>query len=320
MTGGSSKFKIGTNPMQLPTFQNNLSVSSESYWGDSTHNSALPTPGANGLYVNSGPATSGSGQLKTGLYIQGNVKITPSSPGANNEVFTIAPNGGSTIGATYTVTIDFSAGTTTVAQTTNCPCSTATYTGTLSGQPKSGTTAGNGAIFVDGNVLLGSGTIHGDYSIVVPDYTTDYSHTITLNGTAPGVLYKDQSPTSTDELGIWANDIKVTGSNTTTGYEFDGSILTGFYGEDSPPFCPGSGCNDGNFSNSNYSTTVSGTFTFYGGLIQNSMGPMGISSGGSLQHGFSRKYKYDSRLAANPPPGFPITNRYDIVAWLDKGT
>ena len=309
--GSSSNFKIGTNPMQLPTFQNNLSVSSEAYYGDATHNGALPTPGGNGLYINGGPALSGSGQLKTGLYIQGNVKITPTSPGTNNEVFTIAPLGSPTIPASYTVTVDFTNNRTTVAQTTGCPCSSVTYTGTLSGQPKAGVTAGNGAIFVDGNVDLYSGTIHGDYSITVPDYTTDHGHIIQLRGNAPGILYKDQSSTSSDELGIWANDITVR-ATTSTGYEFDGSILTGYYGE-----CPP--CTDGTFSDANYNGSVEGTFTFYGGLIQNINGAMGISSGGSLVHGFSRNYKYDARLAANPPPGFPITNRYDIVAWLDEG-
>jgi hypothetical protein len=319
MSGGtSSNFKIGTNPMQLPTFQNNLAVSSEAYYGDSSHTSALPTPGSNGLYVNGAPAASGSGNLQTGLYIQGDVKITPCSGtcgsySGNNEVFTIAPTGANTIAGKYTVAVDFSANTTTVTQTTNCTgtCPSATYSGTLSGQPQAGTTAGNGAIFVDGNVTINSGTIHGDYSITVPDYTTDNAHTITLSGAAPGILYKDQSSSSTDEFGIWANDIKVN-STTTTGYEFDGSIMTGYYGE-----CPP--CTDGTFSNPNYNGSVQGTFTFYGGLIQNVNGAMGVSSGGSLVSGFSRQYKYDARLAANPPPGFPITNRYDIIAWLDIG-
>ncbi|MBV8669048.1 MAG: hypothetical protein JOZ28_07535 [Candidatus Eremiobacteraeota bacterium] len=312
-SGGSAALKIGTNPMALPTYQSNIADASEAYYGNASHTSALPTPGANGLYMNGGPALSGSGALTTGLYIQGNVKITPSSPGSNNEVWTIAPNGGSTIAATYTVTVDFSAGTTTVAQTTGCPCSSVTYTGTMSGMPQAGSGQPNGAIFVDGNVLLDSGTIHGDYSITVPDYTTDHAHTVTLNGTAPGIVYKDQSSSSTDEFGVWANDIKVTGSNTSTGYEFDGDIFTGYDGE-----CPP--CTDGDFSNSAYNNgSVQGTFTFHGGLIQNINGPMGISSGGSLISGFSRKYQYDARLAANPPPGFPVTNRYSIIAWLDEG-
>jgi hypothetical protein len=310
---GASALKVGSNPMALPTYQSNLADASEAYYGDATHTGALPTPGSNGLYVNGVPALSGSGSLKTGLYIQGNVKITPSSPGANNEVFTIAPNGSGSIAQTYTVTVDFGAGTTTIAQTTGCPCNSVTYNGTLSGQPQAGSGQGNGAIFIDGNVLLDSGVVHGDYSITVPDYTTDHSHTITLNGTAPGILYKDQTSSSTDEFGIWANDIKITGSHTTTGYEFDGDIFTGYDGE-----CPP--CTDGNFSNANYvGSGVQGTFTFYGGLIQNINGAMGTSSGGSLVSGFDRKYKYDARLAANPPPGFPITNRYDIIAWLDKG-
>lgn len=327
VTGTNQNFTISPNPMQLPTYKDNLSVASEAFYGDSTHTSNLPSGLSNGLYVNGVSATSGSGALHTGLYIQGNVKITPCSGtcgsySGNNEVFTIAPNGSNSIPATYQVIIDFAAGTTTVKQTTNCPgtCPSTTYTGVLSGQPQAGVTAGNGAIFVDGSVNLTSGTIHGDYSIVVPDYTTNHAQTITITGGPPGIVYLDKSASSTDELGVWANDIKVNVS-TTTGYEFDGSILTGFFGEDSPPFCPGSGCNDGNFSNVNYNSgSPQGTFTFDGGLIQNSMGPMGVSSGGTLIHGFDRKYQYDPRLAANPPPGFPITNRYDIIAWLDEGT
>ncbi len=311
-SGGSSSLQVGANPMQLPSWQSNLADASEAFYGNSSHTANLPPTAGNGLYVNGVSALTGSGSLATGLYIQGNVKITPSSPGTNNEVFTLQPNGANSIPASYTVTIDFSANTTTVAQTTGCPCSSVTYSGVLSGQPQSGTTAGNGAIFVDGNVQINSGVVHGDYSITTPDYSTNNAHTITLGGGAPGILYKDQTSSSTDELGIWANDI-VVNSSTTTGYEFDGSIITGYYGE-----CPP--CTDGTFKNQNYNNgTPQGTFTFYGGLIQNINGAMGISSGGTTTSGFSRKYKYDSRLAANPPPGFPITNHYDIIAWLDEG-
>jgi len=324
-TNGSTAFQIGALPMKLPTFQNNLSVASEAFYGDSTHTSALPSGLSNGVYINGHSAIAGpAGITKTGLYIQGNVLITPCSGTCgtytgNNEVFTMAPFGGASgIDHSYKLVLDYSANTTTIVQTSGCPCSSVTYTGTLSGQPPVGTTAGNGAFFDNGDVQLSSGTVHGSFAIAVPDYTSDHSHTITLVGGSPGVLYKDQSSTSTDELGVWANDIKVN-SATTTGYEFDGSILTGYYGEDAPPFCPGSGCTDGNFSNVNWNTTKGGNFTFYGGLIQNSNGAMGVKSAGTLTHGFNRVYKYDPRLAANPPPFFPITNRYDIIAWLDKG-
>ncbi len=324
MSGGSSQsFVTSSNPMQLPTFDTNLADASESFYGDSTHTSNVPNPGSNGVYVNQAPIMSGSGALTTGLFIQGDVKITPSSPGANNEVFTLQPTGANTIPASYTVTVDFSANTTTVTQTTGCSTScTATYTGVLSGQPQAGVTAGNGAIFVDGNVTLYSGTIHGDYSLTVPDYTSNHNMGITIKGSAPGIVYKNKGSTSTDEFGVWANDIKLSVA-TTTGYEFDGSIMTGFYGQDNAPYCSsgvGPGCTDGNFSDANYNGAVEGTFTFFGSLIQNSMGAMGVSSAGTLVHGFKRSYNYDPRLAANPPPGFPITNRYDIIAWLDVGT
>jgi hypothetical protein len=329
-SGGSSALNITPSPMALPMYQDNLTVASEAFYGDPNHTSQLPTPGSNGLYVNGGPALSGSGTLKSGLYMQGDVIVTPCSGACgsysgNNQVLYLQTTGGASgIGANYTVAIDYNAQTTTITQTSGCSSScTVTYSGVPSGQPPAGSAAANGAIFVDGNVTLDSnggvcsgancGIIHGDFDIAVPDYTTDHAHTITLGGGAPGIVYKDQSSTSTDELGIWANDINVT-SSTTTGYEFDGDILTGYYGE-----CPGN-CTDGKFANTKYNNgTVQGTFTFHGGLIQDTMGAMGVSSGGTLISGFSRKYVYDPRLAANPPPGFPITNHYDIVAWLDEG-
>ncbi len=318
--GGQGALKIGTNPMQLPTFQDNLVDASEAFYGNSSHDSALPTPGANGIYINGHSAIAGpAGALQSGLYIQGNLTMTPCSGSCgtysgNNEVWTLKnPGGANGIGANYTVAIDYTGMTTTVTQTSGCVTScSVTYSGVLSGQPQAGSTSANGAIFDDGNVIIDSGTVHGDFSIAVPDYSTNNAHTITLEGGAPGVLYKDQSTTSTDELGIWANDISVN-STTTTGYEFDGDILTGYFGE-----CPP--CTDGTFSNKNYTGGVEGTFTFHGGLIQNVNGAMGISSGGVTVHGFDRQYVYDARLAANPPPGFPITNKYDIVAWLDQGT
>jgi hypothetical protein len=323
MLGGtSSNLKVSSNPMQLPTFQDNLALASESYWGDGRTITNVPVPpGGNGVYINQTTATAGTGSVKTGLFIEGNVKITPSSPTATTEQFLLQPNpaGITSIPYSYTVTVDFSAKTTTVTQTSGCTtCPTATYTGVISGQPAFGSPAGNGAIFADGNVDLVSGVIHGDYSVAVPDYTSNHGHNITITGAAPGIVYKDQTSTSTDEFGIWANDVKLNVA-TTTGYEFDGSIMTGFFGQDNPPYCPGAGCLDGNFSNQGYNGSVQGTFTFYGGLIQNSQGAMGITSGGTLIHGFKRQYQYDSRLAANPPPGFPITNRYDIIAWLDQG-
>jgi hypothetical protein len=320
MAQGSAAFSVGANPMQLPTFQSNLADASEAFYGNSTSASNVPAPGPNGIYINGHNAMAGpAGVLTTGIFMQGDLSMTPCSGtcgsySGNNEVFTVKTAGATNpLGANYTIAIDYTANTTTITQTSGCVTGcTVTYTGVPSGQPSAGTTAANGSIFVNGNVTLNSGTIHGDFSLSVPDYTSDHNHTITLGGGAPGIVYKDKSSTSTDEFGIWANDISVN-SSTTTGYEFDGSILTGYYGE-----CPP--CTDGTFSNAKYNGAVQGTFTFHGGLVQNVNGAMGISSGGTLVHGFDRQYQYDSRLAANPPPGFPITNRYDIVAWLDEGT
>ncbi|HXW51923.1 MAG TPA: hypothetical protein VEJ41_08025 [Candidatus Acidoferrales bacterium] len=318
-TQGQNALTVGTNPMQLPTFQTNLADASEAFYGNPNETSGLPAPPANGIYINGNPAMAGpAGALTTGIYMQGDVTITPCSGtcgsySGDNEVFTVKSAGtADPLGANYTIAINFTTNSTTVTQTSGCSSGcTITYSGVPSGQPSEGATAANGAIFVNGNVTIDSGTIHGDYSLAVPDYDGDSDHTITLAGAAPGIEYLDESSTSTDEFGVWANDITVN-STTTTGYEFDGSILTGYYGE-----CPP--CTDGTFSNKNWDGAAQGTFTFHGGLVQNIDGAMGTSSDGTLETGFERAYEYDPRLAANPPPGFPITNRYDIVAWTDVG-
>jgi len=318
---GKKSFTIGTNPMALPGFQSNLQVASEAFYGDATvaHTANLPATPHNGIFINGHDANAGpNAPLTTGLYIQGDANITPCSAtcgaySGDNEVFTITPKGAkSPIDHSYKIVIDYTANTTSVVQTTGCASNcTDVYTGVLSGQPKAGTPAGNGAIFADGDITLKTGTVHGAFTLAVPDYVTDNDHTIILGGAAPGIVYLDKTAGSTDELGIWANDI-VVNSTTTTGYEFDGSIMTGYAGE-----CPP--CTDGTFANMDWNGVPQGNFTFFGGLIQNVNGNMGVSSGGSQVSGFTRVYQYDARLASSPPPYFPITNKYDIIAWLDLG-
>src|ERR1700736_3972372 len=76
MLGGTSaNMKVSSNPMQLPTFQDNLALASESYWGDGRTITDVPVPpGGNGVYINQTTATAGTGSVKTGLFIEGNVK------------------------------------------------------------------------------------------------------------------------------------------------------------------------------------------------------------------------------------------------------
>jgi hypothetical protein len=50
-----------------------------------------------------------------------------------------------------------------------------------------------------------------------------------------------------------------------------------------------------------------------GGIIQDSRGPVGMSSG----EGFSKRYSYDRCVVANPPPYFPTTGRFQDNRYIE---
>jgi len=58
-----------------------------------------------------------------------------------------------------------------------------------------------------------------------------------------------------------------------------------------------------------------GTLTIWGGLIQETRGPVGMFQGDSIVHGYQKNYHYDPRVTARTPPFFPQTGIYEEVAW-----
>jgi hypothetical protein len=82
-------------------------------------------------------------------------------------------------------------------------------------------------------------------------------------------------------------------------------------------------CRDGSFSAENYtSLPVCGELKILGSIVQNERGAIGTFSGGSLKTGFSKRYRYDDRLAdenIRPPcyPGF-FTTTYAISCWWES--
>ncbi len=63
-----------------------------------------------------------------------------------------------------------------------------------------------------------------------------------------------------------------------------------------------------------------GTLTVYGGIVQNTRGPVGTFSTwtGQMYSGFEKEYTFDPRFSSSPPPNYPvITNEYDWTSWRD---
>jgi hypothetical protein len=324
-TIGCNQMQVGGSPKALPTFLDNLLVASEAYYGDATHNTQNPpSPATNGLYINQAlPNGTNGGPLTTGMYIQGAVTIYAQGVNAaTNKQFYIFQIGGST----YDVAIDFNAnggvGSTTVIGPGNV---TTVYSGVASGQPVGGS-GGNGSIFVNGDVTIAGGTdatgkiaqssigatVHGSYTIGVPDYITNHADYITLN---KSITDLDSSSSSNDVLALWANDIKVNNS-TDPSVDVNALILTGYYGE-----CTIVACNDGTLYNKACTATTCGggagrTLNILGSLVENIRGKLGTAIVGqsTCATGFCRQMTYDQRLGSRPPPFSPTTNKYQIIA------
>ncbi|MBV8163179.1 MAG: hypothetical protein JOZ91_02815 [Candidatus Eremiobacteraeota bacterium] len=305
ISAGQSAFQIGGNPIALPDPKSNFIVASEAFEGDANMTTFPPLVAPKGqpqcaaVCINAGPAESGSGAITSGIYVNSSATISGASAG-NIETFTIKGAFG-----TYTVKVDFTgAGTTTVTK----GGSTATYSGVPSGDDGS---SGNGAIYVNGNATLMLGTvIQGDYVLAVPD-AGGFNNQITLAG-AGNLLYNDKTK---DLLGLWADDVVLT--TTSKDVELDASIIAGWPGETPKDgglyntWCRATGCSKGD----------QGALTLYGSLMQNMRGAVGhfTSLVPPIHTGFSRVMSYDPRLAANPPPFYPVTGNYTIVAWDDQG-
>lgn len=60
-----------------------------------------------------------------------------------------------------------------------------------------------------------------------------------------------------------------------------------------------------------------GTLTVYGGIIQDSRGPVGTFNGSTGQKlsGYTKDYSYDPRLLNSPPNFFPTTGNYVVISW-----
>jgi hypothetical protein len=297
ISAGSSAFSIGGNPIALPNPASNLIVASEAFEGDPNLGGFPTAAQCPAVCMNGGPAESGGGALNSGIFINAKATIGAASSGST-ETFTIT--GGF---PTYTIKVDFSANTTTVTKGS----SSVTYSGVPSGDSSGG---GNGAIYINGDATVKLGSVfQGDYVIAVPDFS-GFKNKITLGGSG-SLLYSNSAK---DLLGLWANDIVL--NTTSSNVVIDASMIAGWPGEintDGGLYnakCAPSGCG-----------VDQGTLTINGALMQNMRGAVGhfTSLTPPIHTGFSRDINYDFRLAGSPPPFFPVTGSYGIVAWDDQG-
>jgi len=176
-----------------------------------------------------------------------------------------------------------------------------TYNGAVT-TAYSSTFAPNGVIFAENAVVRLKGTVHGQYSVVASG--SGGKGTIWLDD---NIVYSSDprvNPSSSDLLGILAkNNVWIT-KNTLNNDDIN--IHASIY------------CETGGFGAQDYDTRpVSGDINLLGGIIQNTRKAVGTFGGSGIEHGFSKRYRYDERLLVASPPFFPGTGAFEIVSWLE---
>lgn len=297
LTGGKDAMTFSADSIVLPTVS---TLQKEKAWGGTSG-----FPSTAGVYVpNSGGQTTG------GIYIVGD------SAGGT---VTFSPN--STVGQTVSiqnstqlkkteVLTNLSGNSTTVKTYTRSSTSNPWTLGTTN----SYTGLTNGVIYDTQSITSLSGTLVDnvqDGSAILKrnawTICTDVSagKDITITGDLQYATHPDETQPITALvnlkaacLGLVADTVAV--NKSTSNCRIDGVILAA----------------TGGFYNVNYATgSPSGVLSVSGGIIQKRRGPVGQFSGSSIIHGYSKDYHYDPRMADNPPPFFPTTGQFDIVAW-----
>jgi len=160
----------------------------------------------------------------------------------------------------------------------------------------------NGALFVTGaqagDNLWISGTLNGQLTVgtnrdlIVTDNITYHDNPVT-------------NPDSTDILGLIAEKDVIISQNAPSNLTIQASILAlddSFYVENWAGLPP------------------KGKLNIYGGLIQDSRGPIGLfnSQTNQIISGYSKNYVYDPRMSNIPPPFFPTTGDYVSLSWREQ--
>lgn len=286
---GSKGYKLRVPRIELPPSSD---TQRDAAWGSS---SGLPS--TTGVYLRS--------DFTGGIYIVGDAQVQLALDVSGNQQFIITQGTDVT-----TVTLNKTTGTTSVTG----PVGT--------GSPTSSSSLPNGVVYCTGNITSLEGEVADNRVVsdsiewrsaytIVADVNANKKITVTDN-----IYYHtrpDKTKDSTDPvnlaagtLGIVAKDIEID-STAPANLEIDAVCLAG-----------GQNTSGGSFYVENYdSKTPTGTLSVLGGIIQKARGPVGTfnSSTGQTTTGYAKNYRYDPRLASDPPPYYPTTGQYERYSW-----
>lgn len=161
----------------------------------------------------------------------------------------------------------------------------------------------NGVIFAEGMDIHLQGTLQGQYTI-------GSDENIYLDGNIEYNTDPQTDPTSTNILGICAQKNVLIADNTKK--KLDINIDAAIY------------CQEAGFGVENYDKGApKGIINLLGGITQYIRQPVGLYSvdkngKSKIEHGYSKRYRYDNRLSSMSPPFYPNTGKFEVVSWLEE--
>jgi hypothetical protein len=165
------------------------------------------------------------------------------------------------------------------------------------------TYAPNGVVVVEGGNVRMKGTLKGRLTIGVLKNGVSGKGQVWLDD---DVVYS-KSPTDPecdDMLGIAADEDIWVADNVPN--KTDINIHASMFSK------------NGGFGAENYSSLpICGSINLTGGIQQYQRNAVATLSGGIVNHGFNKNYKYDNRLMTDLPPEYPTTGSYEIVSWYE---
>ena len=169
------------------------------------------------------------------------------------------------------------------------------------------TAAPNGLIYAKDCVVRLKGTVKGQYTLGCSS-----SSASTGKGTVwldDNIVYETNplvDPSSTDLFGIVAeNYVYITdnyANNHTGGIDIQASIFSEKWGF---------GAYD------HAGRPIGGDINLLGGIQQNYRQPVGTFGSGGIKSGYTKQYRFDSRLEFISPPFYPGTGGFKLVSWFE---
>jgi hypothetical protein len=163
----------------------------------------------------------------------------------------------------------------------------------------------NGALVIDSANVRIKGIFKGQLTLAVQS----------AGAAGKGKMYLDSSvalcrnpmnhPNPPDMLGLCAEDsiVITNNANNDTNITIQGALFSLTKGLGAEQY------NNGK---------IRGRINLLGGISQKQRAAVGTLSGGVINSGYSKSYRYDDRLMNQNPPFYPTTGSYEILSWYER--